>query len=67
MPVSWGGFKVVQATLNGIYAALNDLDLDFHWLVGGAPTPFLPPLPAWALFSAHSCAAASLLFSCPSD
>lgn len=31
--VSWGGFNVVQATLNGFNAALNDLKLDFHWLV----------------------------------
>jgi hypothetical protein len=31
--VSWGGFNVVQATLNGFHAALHDLHLDFHWLV----------------------------------
>lgn len=31
--VSWGGYNVVQATLNGFHAVLHDLRLDFHWLV----------------------------------
>ena len=31
--VSWGGFNVVQATLNGIHYATADMDLDFHWMV----------------------------------
>ena len=31
--MSWGGYRVVQATLNGIHHAIRDLDLDFHWLV----------------------------------
>jgi hypothetical protein len=33
MPVNWGGFNVVQGTLNSMFHSLFELKLPFHWLI----------------------------------